>query len=61
VAGAVNLQPSRGEVLPFFERLVPAYREYCTSVSKRSMALSIESAAYLWWVCDQVKARSVVG
>jgi hypothetical protein len=59
VSAAVNLQPSRGEVLPFFERLVPAYREYCTTVSKRSMALSIESAAYLWWVCDHVKARSV--
>lgn len=53
------LQPDRSSILPYFERLVPAYRQYCTTVSRRSMALSIETCSYLWWLCD-VKAASAV-
>jgi len=56
----IVLQPHRSEVLTYFERLVPEYRAYCVSVSKRSMALSIESCAYLWYLCDTIKARNVV-
>lgn len=52
------VQPARSDILPYFQRLVPEYREYCLSVSRRSMALSIETCAYLWWLCD-VKAATV--
>lgn len=52
-------QPPRVDILPYFERLVPAYRRYCETVSKRSMAMSIESCAYLWWLCDLKGARNV--
>ena len=53
------MQPDREEIRPYFDRLVPAYRTYCTTVSKRSMALSIETCAYLWWLCVHVDARAV--
>jgi predicted O-methyltransferase YrrM len=59
VAGAVTLQPARDTIRPYFERLVPAYREYCLNVSRRSMALSIETCAYLWWLCDELQATAV--
>lgn len=53
------LQPPRAEILPYFERLKPAYQTYCQGVSVRSMALSIETCAYVWWLCDTVRARRV--
>jgi predicted O-methyltransferase YrrM len=52
-------QPSRQEIVPYFDKLVDAYRAYCVDVSKRSMALSIETCAYVWWLCDELDARSV--
>jgi predicted O-methyltransferase YrrM len=59
LAEAMTLQPSRDDIRPYFERLVPAYREYCLTVSKRSMALSIETCAYLWWLCVHLDAKAV--
>lgn len=53
------VQPGRADILPYFQRLVPEYRTYCTTVSKRSMALSIETCAYLWWLCDTKVATTV--
>jgi predicted O-methyltransferase YrrM len=46
-------------VNPYRDALVPAYVAYCQTVSPRHMAMSIESCTYLWWLCDQVKARTV--
>jgi len=55
----MTLQPSRELIRPYFDRLVPAYRAYCTTVSKRSMALSIETCAFLWWLCVELDAHAV--
>lgn len=55
----VILQPSRDLIRPYAEDLWADYREYCLTVSRRGMAASIESCAYLWWLCDTVDARTV--
>lgn len=52
-------QPPRSDILPYFNRLTDAYRDYCFNVSRRGMALSIETCAYVWWLCDMKQARSV--
>ena len=39
------------DVAPFRAALVPTYIDYCQNVSRRSMAISIETASYLAWVC----------
>jgi predicted O-methyltransferase YrrM len=39
--------------------LVPAYVDYCWNVSRRSMALSLETAVLLWQVCRAAGAASV--
>lgn len=54
------LQPPRTEILPYFERLMDEYKTYCLTVSRRGMALSIETSAYIWWLCDFKEARTVV-
>ena len=56
----MNLQPDREETHHLFERLFPVYREYCTSVSVRWMALSIETCVYTWWLCEQTKPKRLV-
>ena len=56
----MTLQPSRLDIGPYHDRLWPAYKEYCTTVSPRGMAISIETAAYLWWLCDHEEATRVV-
>lgn len=56
----MNYQPHRDELFPYFEQLFPDYRDYCLTVSRRMYALSIETCAYVWWLCDQLEARSVV-
>ena len=53
-------QPPRDEVFPWFERLWDEYKRYCLTVSVRWMALSIETTAYAWWLCEQTQARRVV-
>lgn len=53
------LQPPRADILPYFEKLVPEYRTYCTTTSRRAMALSIETCAYVWWLCEFKQARVV--
>jgi len=53
------LQPHRADILPYFERLKPEYQQYCETVSRRAMALSIEACSYLWWVCVTLRARNV--
>ena len=56
---AANFQPSRATIKPYFDALVPAYRTYCTTVSVRSMALAIETCAYVSWLCDATKPANV--
>lgn len=45
------MRPSLADLVPFREVLVPPYVDYCQTVSRRSMAISIETATYLAWVC----------
>jgi predicted O-methyltransferase YrrM len=46
-------------VNPYRQALLPAYVDYCQTVSPRHMAMSIESCTYLWWLCDRAKAATV--
>lgn len=55
----MSLQPPKSEIEPYFQRLVHDYCTYCRAVSPRSMAINIETGAYLWWLCDLVKATRV--
>jgi predicted O-methyltransferase YrrM len=41
----------RAQVRPYFDDLLAPYRTYCRFVSKRSMAISIETAAFVAWLC----------
>lgn len=52
-------QAERDDIFPLFERLWPNYREYCLTVSRRGMAASIETCAFVVWLCGQKKARRV--
>lgn len=54
-----TLTPQRVELQPLFDRLVPAYVDYCRTVSRRSMAMSIESCTLLWHLCRFYRARAV--
>lgn len=45
---------------PFHAELVDAYVDYCRRVSRRSMAINIETAAYLWWTCVEKGATRVL-
>jgi predicted O-methyltransferase YrrM len=44
---------------PYRQALLPAYVDYCKTVSPRHMAMSIESVTYLWWLCDRARAGRV--
>jgi predicted O-methyltransferase YrrM len=55
-----GLQPTRDEVGPYFDELFPRYKESCLTVSRRGMAASVESVAYMWWLCEQTKASRVL-
>jgi predicted O-methyltransferase YrrM len=44
---------------PYRQALLPAYVDYCKTVSPRHMAMSIESVTYLWWLCDRTRASRV--
>ena len=46
-----RLTPTADDLSPFRGVLVPTYIDYCRNVSRRSMAISVETAAYLAWVC----------
>lgn len=59
VSAQVNLQPDRDSMFPGFERLYPDYKDYCLSVSRRLYALSIETCAYIWWLCHELKPSKV--
>lgn len=44
-----------------YRRILRApYIDYCQTVSQRTMAISIETAAYVWWTCRHRKATSAV-
>jgi predicted O-methyltransferase YrrM len=58
-AAMTGLQATRDEVGPYFDILFPRYKDYCMTVSRRGMAASIETVAYMWWLCDQIKAVRV--
>lgn len=47
------------DLTPYREALIPAYVDYCSNVSVRHMAMSIESCTYLWWLCDRLRAGRV--
>lgn len=49
------------EVLaPFGEAIVGPYVDYCLNYSRRGMAISIETATFLAYVCSATKARRVL-
>lgn len=58
VEAAVN--PERGVERPYYHNLAPAFELYIGNVSPRSMAIPIETSAFLWWLCVETKAKSVV-
>lgn len=51
--------PSVDQTAPYAERLRDAYTDYVTNVSHPHHAVSLESAAMLWWYCNHVDARAV--
>jgi len=53
------LKPNRATCRPYLERLLPAYLDYVENVSSPAHALSVETGALMWWLCDQIKAESV--
>ena len=55
----MRLQPARSEMQSIYDDLYPKYVEYCTKVSARDMAVSIETMVYVWWLCDEMGARRV--
>jgi predicted O-methyltransferase YrrM len=59
-AAMTGLQATRDQVGPYFDILFPRYKDYCMTVSRRGMAASIETVAYMWWLCDQIEAVRVL-
>ena len=55
-----RLIPELARLEPVRARLLDSYIDYCTTVSKRTMAMSIETATYLWWICRQSDAADVL-
>jgi len=55
----IVLNPNRSNCRPYLERLLPAYLDYVENVSHPAHALSVETGALMWWVCDQIHAESV--
>lgn len=53
------LVPTRHQLRSTFDQLVDPYVDYCTHVSRRSMAMSIESCTLLWHLCRVLDAESV--
>jgi hypothetical protein len=51
------LHPDKAALYPLRQALIPAYIDYCQHVSRRSMAISIETATFVWHVCRQTDAR----
>lgn len=56
----MRLQPDREAIFPHVGPLIEPYREYCLTVSKRGMAASLETCAYLMWLCHELQPGSVV-
>lgn len=54
-----SLVPTREQIQPLYDELVGPYVDYCTTVSTRSMAMSIESCTYLWHLCRYADAERV--
>ena len=59
VPTALMLQPSRDELVPICEDLWDVYKEYCLTISRRGMALSIETCSYALWLCETMGATRV--
>jgi hypothetical protein len=53
------LTPTRSQLQSTFDSLVGPYVDYCRNVSRRSMALSIESCTLLLHLCRHFQAESV--
>ena len=53
------MNPPRDASRPFLYALQPAFGLYIQHVSPRSMAIPIETAAFLWWLCDATEAKAV--
>lgn len=53
------LIPRKADLEPIHQALVPAYVDYCSTVSKRSMAISDETATFLLHLCMAYEARTV--
>ena len=54
-AATVDYLPTADMLAPYLHALTDAYILYCQSVSKRSMAISLETAAYLAYLADHLK------
>ena len=59
VPTAVILQPSRDEITPICQDLWDVYKGYCLTISRRSMALSIETCSFALWLCEATRATRV--
>jgi predicted O-methyltransferase YrrM len=55
-----RLWPSGQSLAAAQAELAEPYREYITSVSAASMAVSLQTAAYLLWLCRHTDARGVL-
>lgn len=55
----MSLTPNRAKCRPYVERLIPAFLDYVNNVSHPAHALSVETAALMWWTCDEIKAQTV--
>ena len=51
--------PTKHDTIPYIAKLWNPYIDYCRAVSMRMMAINVETAALLWYECDQTHARSV--
>jgi len=53
------VNPDPAELHQIGVSLVPGYIDYCRNVSRRSMALSIETGVFAYWLCLRNEAMDV--
>ena len=53
------MTPTRLDTAPYADRLSDAYANYVAGVSAGDHAVSLETAAMIWWYCDHIQAASV--
>lgn len=54
-----DLQPPFEAIIPTAHRIQSWYRHYCTNISTPDHAMSVQTAAYLLWLCEQRQPHSV--